>query len=202
MFDYFKNPSKAVEKIEEETSLTKMKSSLGALVLASVIFTANSALGMKILNEMSLEITGPEIVVEVLEMSTVNLAVGTFFLIFLGGLFFGYIVRTVMNTLGGDGKYWDGLTTVSYPVLSASIGIILAMASSYIPVIGPVLAFIFTAVFFAVAYASMFRLAKEMFDVGMIEAFVGVTVILTAGLIGFYGGILVVPQGILAVLPA
>ncbi len=199
--EYLKNPGKATEIIKEKNKVETMQGSLVMLFIASLIFAVNTVIGLKIIEGMPLEITGPEILVSVLETGTMNLAVGAFFIVLLGGLFFGYIFQTVMNILGGTGDYWDGLTTLSYPVFSVSLGVLLAMVFSYVPMLGPVLAFIFVAVFLSMGYASMFRLAQDMFDVGMIEAFIGVTVVLAVGFVAIYGGLLTIPEGIMAVVP-
>ncbi len=198
---YLKNPSKAIEEFKDKTAVKTMQNSLVMLLLGSIIFALNTVIGLRMIDAMPLEITGPEILVSLLEMGTLNMATGAFFFILLGGLFFGFITKIVMTTLGGDGDYWDGLATISYPVFSVSLGILLAMVSSYVPLIGPVLAFIFVAVFLALGYTSMFRLAKEMFGTGMLEAFIGVTVILGVGLVAIYGGLLTTPEGIMAVIP-
>ncbi|MFP4116510.1 MAG: YIP1 family protein [Candidatus Aenigmatarchaeota archaeon] len=201
LVSYLKNPSQAVEELKQKTELKTMQNSLVMVFVSAVLFAVNSYVGLNLLENMGLEITGPELLVSVLEMGTVNLATGSFFLIFLGGLFFGYLMKVVLNVLGGEGDYWDGLTTIAYPVFSVSLGILLAMIFSYVPTVGPALAFIFVAVFFAIGYSSMFRLAKEMFDVGMIEAFIGVTVVLAVGLVAIYGGLLTTPEGVMAVIP-
>ncbi len=201
LVSYLKNPSEAVKELKEKTKVKTMQNSLVMVFVAAVIFAVNSYIGIGLIEDMGLEITGPELVVSVLDMGAVNLAAGTFFLIFLGGLFFGYITKVVLSILGGEGDYWDGLATLAYPVFSVGLGILLAMVFSYVPTVGPALAFIFVAVFFAVGYSLMFRLAKEMFDVGMIEAFIGVTVVLAVGLVAIYGGLLTTPEGIMAVIP-
>ena len=201
LVSYLKNPSEAVKELKEKTKVKTMQNSLVMVFVAAVIFAVNSYIGIGLIEDMGLEITGPELVVSVLDMGAVNLAAGTFFLIFLGGLFFGYIMKVVLSILGGEGDYWDGLATLAYPVFSVGLGILLAMVFSYVPTVGPALAFIFVAVFFAVGYSLMFRLAKEMFDVGMIEAFIGVTVVLAVGLVAIYGGLLTTPEGIMAVIP-
>lgn len=201
LVDYLKSPGEAFEDLKEKSTVETMKESLTVISIASVIFAVNAVIGLNIIEAMPLEIAGPELVVSIIEMGSLNLAAGMFFIVLLGGLFFGYIARTVMEVLGGSGSYWNGLSTVAYPVFAVGLGTLLAMISSYVPMIGPVLAFIFVAVFVALGYASMFRLAKEMFGVGMIEAFIGVTAILAVGLVALYGGLLTTPEGIMAVLP-
>jgi len=200
--DYMKNPVGAIKNFKEKSGTELMQGSLTMIFVASIIFAVNTVIGLMMLEAMPLQITGPEILVSVLEMGTANMAAGVFSVVLLGGLFFGFVTKVVMNVLGGDGEYWSGLATVSCPALSVSIGVLLAMVFSHVPTLGPVLAFLFVAVFLALGYASMFRLAKDMFDVGMIEAFVGVMVILAVGLVAIYGGLLTTPEGIMAVLPA
>ncbi len=202
LIDYLKNPSEAVEEIKGKTAVKTMQGSLIVSLITAVVFSINTYVGLRLIESMGLQITGPELVVSVLNMGTVNLATGTFFMVFLGVMFFGFLTKTVMNVLGGEGDYWNGLTTVAYPAFSVSVGILLAMVFSYVPVVGPVIAAVFVAIFFAVAYSSMFRLAKELFGIGMVEALVGVTVVLAVGFVAIYGGVLTTPEGIMAFVPA
>jgi hypothetical protein len=50
-------------------------------------------------------------------------------------------------------------------------------------------------------YASMYRFAKEMFDVGMIEAFVGVSVLFAIVVISIYGTLATTASGLRTMLP-
>ncbi len=202
LVEYIKNPSKAVDEMKDKSTVKTMQGSLMMMFVAAVVFSVNTYVGLMLIENMGLEITGPELVVSVLDMGSVNLSSGAFFLIFLGGLFFGFLMKTVMNILGGEGDYWDGLATIAYPVFSVSLGVLLAMVLSYVPLAGPALAFIFVAIFIAIAYSSMFRLAKEMFGVSMIVALIGTMVVLTAGFVAIYGGLLTTPEGIMAVVSA
>lgn len=197
--DYLKNPSEAVETIKEEAFLEK---SLGVMAVAALVIAVDTVIGLNILSRMSLTVEGPGIVTAALEMGRLNLAVAAFFTVFLGGLFFGWITKIIMNLLGGEGGYFEGLTTIAYPVLAATVGILLAMVFSYVPVIGNVISFIVIAVFFAISYASMYRFAKELFDTGMIEAFVGISVLFAIVMVSIYGSLATTASGLKAILPS
>lgn len=197
--DYLKNPSEAVETIKEEGFLQK---SVGIMAVAAFVMAVNTVIGLNILSRMGLTVQGPRIVTAALQLGRLNLAVGTFFTVFLGGLFFGWITKIIMNLLGGEGGYFEGLTTIAYPVLAATIGILLAMVFSYIPVIGNIISFVVIAVFFAIGYASMYRFAKELFDTGMIEAFVGISVLFAIVIVSIYGSFATTASGLKAILPS
>lgn len=196
--DYLKNPSEAVEDIKEEGFLQK---SVGILTLAAFVFAIDTVIGLNIFNQMPLTVKGPGMVTKALGIGVINLAVAVFFTVLLGGLFFGWITQLIMNLLGGDGGYFEGLTTVAYPVLAATVGILIAMIFSWVPVIGPVISFIAVAVFFAIGYASMYRFAKELFDTGMIQAFVGISVLFAIVMVSIYGSLATTASGLQMILP-
>lgn len=197
--NYFKNPSEVIKEKKEETFLEK---SIGVLAVSAFLFAINTLIGLNLLNRMPLSVKGPGIVVSALNLGPLNLAIGAFFIIFLGGLFFGWVMEIIMNALGGEGGYFEGLTTIAYPVLSAMIGILIAMLVSYIPVVGSIISFGVIAVFFAIGYASMYRFAKELFDTGMIEAFVGISVLFAIVTVSIYGGLATSASGLKMILPS
>lgn len=197
--DYLKNPSGAIEEIKEKEM---HEGSVGIMALAAILFAINSAIALNLLNMMPVSVTGPSFVVKILNMGMVNLGVLVFFTVFLGGLFFGWVTKTIMNLLGGEGGYFEGLTTIAYPVLAATVGILVAMVLSYIPVVGTLLAFITIAVSFSVAYASMYRFAKELFDTDMITAFVGISVLFAIVIVSIYGSLATTSAGLKAIAPA
>lgn len=190
--NYLKNPSKAVEEIKKGAFLEK---SVGVMAISAFIFAINTVIGMNI------TVTGPQIAASAVGMGTLNLAIGMFFGVLIGGLFMGWIMKLIMNVLGGKGGYFEGLTTIAYPVMAVSVGILIAMLASYIPMIGTVISFVVLAAFFAIGYASMYRFAKELFDTGMIEAFVGISVLFAIVIVAIYGSILTTAAGFKSVLP-
>lgn len=197
--DYLKNPNEAVEEIAGKEML---EGSVGILALASVIFAVDGIIGIEMLRDMALTVQGPEVVLSLLKLGQLNLAVELFAAVLVGGLFFGWITKLIMNLLGAEGSYFDGLTTIAYPVLAVSVGILLAMLFSYIPLIGTVLSFIAVAVFFTIGYASLYRFAKELFDTDMITAFVGISVLMAIVVVSIYGALATTTSGLQAIAPA
>lgn len=198
MLKQLKNTSKGIEKIKE----SDLNETIGVQALVSIIFTINTFIGLDMLKRMDLVIEGPEVITTILSLEAANLGIAAFFIVFIGGLFFGWIMKLIMTILGGEGGYFEGLATIAYPVLTAAIGILVAMVLSYIPVIGIGLSFLTIAIFFAMAYAFMFRFTKEMFEVDMITSFVGITVLFAIVAISIYGSLATTASGLMAILPA
>ncbi|MFP4045895.1 MAG: YIP1 family protein [Candidatus Aenigmatarchaeota archaeon] len=196
--NYLKNPSKAFEEVKE----SDLKETIGIQALVSVIFTINTFIGLDMLKKMDLVIKGPEAITTILSFEAANLGIAAFFIVFIGGLFFGWIMKIIMNMLGGDGDYFEGLVTVAYPLLLGAIGILVAMVVSYIPTVGIGLTFLTIAAFIAAAYASLFRFASEMFEVKMITAFIGVTILFAVIMVSIYGSLATTASGLTSILPA
>lgn len=194
----FTDPNTFVEKLKEEIILEK---SVGIMALSGVIVALASAVAMDLLDAMPITLTGSGIVTNILALSAIELAVASFFMVFIGGLFFGWITKLVMVVLGGEGGYFEGLTAVAYPSLVVSLGALVAVLLSYVPAVGTALAFIVITVFFAVGYASIYRLTKDLFEVNMITAFVGVSVIFAIAFVGIYGSLATTAQGLKMILP-
>lgn len=109
---------------------------------------------------------------------------------FLGSLFLGFLLIVVVNTLGGNGDYFDGLTTITYSLLPLSIGVFLSMSLSVLPSIINVsttdqninllhsMAIYAIYMFFsAESLAIIFRSVKELFNADMLTAFIAVLII-------------------------
>ncbi|MBI4175785.1 MAG: YIP1 family protein [Candidatus Aenigmarchaeota archaeon] len=114
-------------------------------------------------------------------------AIGVFFIVFVGGLFYGWLARLAFTTLGGKGGYFEGLTAVAIPAKLMSIGFLIAAIFTYVPAIGGVVAFLALLIFGVLAYAMLIRASKELFSVDMVTAFVGVTVLLTVSILAVLG---------------
>lgn len=127
------------------------------------------------------------------------IAIYAFIVPFLGSLFLGFILVVVLNTLGGNGNYFDGLTTVSYSLLPFSIGIFLSVTINVLPailnititdmniiLIKGLVVFSIGIFFTAESVAITYRAIKELFEADMVTAFVGVAVLSVAIMIPLY----------------
>jgi hypothetical protein len=119
-------------------------------------------------------------------------AAAVFAIVFLGGLFAGYLIMTAMRTLGGSGGFGEGLTAVAYSLFIPGI----AMFVNGILVSSAVLSRSGSAMILAmflggalmlwgavIGFATLYRSLKELFSTDMITAFVGATVLTIAGMV-------------------
>ena len=119
-------------------------------------------------------------------------AAAVFAIVFLGGLFTGYLIMTAMRTLGGSGGFGEGLTAVAYSLFVPGI----AMFVNGILVSSAVLSRSGSAMILAmflggalmlwgavIGFATLYRSLKELFSTDMITAFVGATVLTIAGMV-------------------
>jgi hypothetical protein len=164
------SPEKAIAEAKKEKNIVK---SVGILVAAAILLAIAALVGIT--------------PIPMLARFGAESAVGVFILVIVGGLFLGWIVKTAMITLGGTGKYFEGLTVVAYSALPISIGVLIAAIVSSIQVIGVVISFVALAFFGVLGIAIMYRSIKDFFKTDMITALVGVSVIYLAIAIAVYG---------------
>jgi len=118
----------------------------------------------------------------------ISVGVGvTFFLLgILCSVFCGYIIVIVMNILGGKGKYFEGLTVMTYSSFPISLGIfITALLTLIHPILG-VIGFIIIAVKTALSLSIYFRSVKVLFGTDMLTVFIGFLIILYVFMISLY----------------
>lgn len=163
-------PEKAIAEAKKEKDLTK---SIGMLVASAILLAIATLVGVSPVPAMA--------------NLGVASALGVFLLVLVGGLFLGWIVKTAMTTLGGQGKYFEGLTVVAYSCLPISIGVLIAAISSIAGSIGIVISFVALAFFGVLGIAIMYRGIKDLFKTDMVTALVGVSVIYLAIIIAIYG---------------
>lgn len=181
------DPAQAILDAKKHRSLVK---SIGVLLISTLLFIATivvSCYFMKIpLDKI--------IYFEYMEIKT-SIILWAFLIIFLGGMFFGFILTVVMNTLGGNGSFFDGLTAVSYFLLPLSIGIFISFAINFAPLqitdvnlmlLKSLIIFAIGIFFTAESVAIMYRAIKELFETGMVDAWVGVIVVSVAIIIPVY----------------
>jgi len=116
-----------------------------------------------------------------------------FLLSIILSVFFAYILQIVVNTLGGNGKYMDGLAAMVYSLTALALGLFVSSLLLFIPSLGPVIALLILSVTSALSMATLYRAIKELFRTDMIVAFVSVSVLILSVVIAVYG------TGVLAV---
>lgn len=164
------SPEKAIAEAKKEKNLTK---SIEVLVAAAVLLAIATLIGVLPIPTMANQ--------------RVESALGVFLFVVVGGLFLGWIVKIAMTTLGGQGKYFEGLTVVSYSCLPISIGVLIAAIASVAGAIGAVISFVALAFFVVLGTAIMYRGIKDLFKTDMVTALVGVLVIYIAIITAAYG---------------
>jgi hypothetical protein len=158
--------------------------SIGVLGLSALIFAIVSALGTtKIMSIF------PGAIPYTAGVSTGIAAVVTFVMIFIGGLFFSWILSIVMKVLDTKSSYFAGVTAVAYPLLLLSVANLVAMGAGYVPYFGGIIAFLITLIFTCMAFALTYRAIKDLFKTDMMTAFIGLLVVWAAIIAaGLYGG--------------
>jgi len=162
-------PEKAIAEAKKEKSLVK---SIGTLVAVAVLLA------------LAIGIAAPTIP-SLAAMGTAA-SVAMFIVVLIGGLFLGWIVKVAITTLGGTGKYFEGLTVVSYSTLPISVGAVIAAIVFFLPVLGILIGFAVLVFFSVLGVAMMYRAIKDLFRTDMITAFVGVSVIVLGITIAIY----------------
>jgi hypothetical protein len=163
-------PEKAIAEAKKERNLAK---SVGILVASAILLAIATLVGVSPVRSAT-------------NFGAAS-ALGVFLLVVVGGLFLGWIVKIAITTLGGTGKYFEGLTVVSYSCLPISIGVLIAFIASVAGTIGKVISFVALAFFGVLSAAIMYRAIKDFFKTDMVTALVGVSVIYIAIIIAAYG---------------
>ncbi|MBI4020242.1 MAG: hypothetical protein HY367_02835 [Candidatus Aenigmarchaeota archaeon] len=171
------------------------------LLTGSILFAIGIAIMLSRVLPSVLGRMVPETIPGLAALGTGAGGIAVFFLLFIGGLFYGWLAKLTFTTLGGKGNYFEGLTTIAVPLKLLSIGFIISAIFSYVPIVGSVVAFIALAISGVLAYSMMLRAAKELFATDMITAFVGVTVLMTITILAFYGAFVFGLAGLSSFLP-
>jgi len=180
-------PDQAILDAKKDRSLVK---SIGILLISTLLFIATI-----IVSSYFMKIPLDKIVYfEFMGVKT-SIILWVFLIVFLGGMFFGFILTVVMNTLGGNGSFFDGLTAISYFLLPLSIGIFISFTINFAPLqikdinlmlLKSLIIFAIGIFFTAESVAVMYRAIKELFEIDMVGAWVGVIVISVAITIPVY----------------
>jgi len=175
MLAEFMNPGELLIKAKKKKDITN---SILVLVSTSIIFSVWAAIS----------VSRASILPSVMGFNITSVAVSTFGLVFVAGLFFGWILKLIANGLGAKGGFFEGLTSVSYSLLYLSVGFLLSGLFSYIPSapVVMILSFASIVVFGALGYVTLFRAIREFFSVDLLTAFVIITVMWSVMFFAFY----------------
>lgn len=180
MMKLFTKPGEAIKDIKKVKTAGK---AIGVLAIAAIIFAIAGVMGTTTLFRVM-----PKIPLTA-GMGAGIAAATTFLVIFIGGIFFAWLLKITMNTLGAKGSFNAGLVPVAYPLLILSVSNLISMLLGYIPYIGGVLAFLVTITLIVMASSLTYRAIKEMFAADIITAFIGLLVIWGAAIAaGIYAG--------------
>lgn len=111
------------------------------------------------------------------------IAVAAFVLVFLGGLFGGWLMGIIMRTLGGKGGFFEGVTSLVYGHFVAAIAGVVFYVLMMVGTLSKnqlammimlVIGLIVMIWGIALSMATFYRSLKELFSTDMITAFVGV----------------------------
>jgi len=174
MFDKFM-PGEMISKAAKKRDIVN---SVLVLLVASILFAVGSALSM----------TQAQALLSAVPFDAGTIAVSVFFIVLIGGLFFGWVVALTVKALAGKGGFFEGLTSVAYSMLYLSKGMFLAAIFTLIPnaAVTAVLSFAAIIIFGVLGYATLFRGIKELFGTDLLTAFIAVSVIFGATMFGFY----------------
>ena len=159
---------------------------MNELMLNTVLFLVASSLIFAI--AAVINISNLSVFSSVMGFDSVSLAISVFGIVFTGGLFMGWLVTLAANILGAKGGFFEGLTSVTFPLVYLSFGFLLSAVLSLIqnPVATMLLSFASVMIFGVISYTTMFRAIKEFFGVDLLTSFVIVTVIFGVGMFALY----------------
>jgi len=108
-----------------------------------------------------------------------------FLLVLISGLFFAWLIKIAATTLGGKGKYLDGLFVISLSTFAPAVGLLIASvffetAAFNLYGIGTAVSVLSIVVTVVLMFATMYRSAKEIFAMDMITTYVMVSIIIIA----------------------
>lgn len=127
-------------------------------------------------------------------LNITGFSISVFLLGILCTMLFGYFTYLIMNVLGGKGRYFAGLTSITYSCFPLSFGsIITAFLFLLHPVLGIVLGFIIVGAYAALSLSVLYKSVKELFAVDLITSWIGLGLLATAIVITIYVVVLFYP---------
>jgi len=170
--EILKTPLTAIKKAKREKNINK---TVGILVVTWILF-------------------GISFFILAIKTYTPLVSLGISMSIFLSGLlcnlFCGYLTTVVINVLGGRGKYYEGLTAVTYTFYPISIGVIITALLSLVHPALSIIGFIVIAVKAALGFSIYFRSVKEFFNTSMLIALITFLILIYVVVVAMYVTIL------------
>jgi hypothetical protein len=109
-------------------------------------------------------------------------ALSVFAVTLIISIILGFILKIIVTTLGGAGKYFEGLTVVAYALLPMAASLFVASIFALVPA-GIVISAIAVALGFACGLSMLYRGIKELFRTDMVTALVAVSILIIVLLI-------------------
>ncbi len=167
--DIIRNPSKALADAKKKNSMGK---TLTVLLEASILM--GLAAGVLAAKAGLFDTT--------LVLSSI---IAVFLASVIGILLFGLIIYITATTLGGRGKYFEGLTSTAYALLPISAGMFIISLLAWVPfALG--LQIIVLAVTLALGISILHRGIKELYKTDMVTSFVTVSIAAFVLLVALY----------------
>lgn len=112
-----------------------------------------------------------------------SVAMFLFALIFV--LLFALMVHIAANTLGGRGKFYEGLTAVAYAMLPAAAGLFVVSLLAFIPFTLGV-QIIVLALSFVSGLSMLYRGVKELYRTDLLTSLVTISVVIVVLIVTIY----------------
>ena len=175
--------------------------SVAVLLVAAVVFTVATAISWWAVNQAA-STTGLGALAVLKNAQPLNILVGVFLLVFLGGLFLGWVLTEIVRVLGGKGGLHEGVSILGYSALPVSVGTLLAVLVSHVPfaylgaaspvfTVLQVVALVLFAAFGALGFGGIYRGTKDLYGVDAVTAFVGLALLVAL----FSAAITLIPAG-------
>jgi len=127
-------------------------------------------------------------------LNITGFSISVFLLGILCTMLFGYFTYLIMNVLGGKGRYFAGLTSLTYACFPLSFGsIVTAFLFLLHPALGIILGFIIVGAYAALSLSVLYKSVKELFAVDLITSWIGLGLLATAIVITIYVVVLFYP---------
>jgi len=173
------SPAEAIANAKKKISAFN---TIGILVLDAIVFAAAAGIAIWQLGNLlplGTLLGGTETFVAIV-------TVVVFVLVILLSLFGGWLVKTAVTTLGGKGKYLDGLTTVAYSGLSPAIGFLITAIVFKLGIAGTIITAIVLPSAIVLGLATFYRSVKEFFSADLLVALIATSILTIATVAMFY----------------
>ena len=132
---------------------------------------------------------------------SLSIAVMFFFVGIPLTLFLALLLKIVVTTLGGKGRYYEALASITYGMLSLSLGIFVSSILFNIPFLGILLGLLTLIASACLTIATFYRAVKELFSLEIFTAWIGIGLVMTGIIIGVYAAYIFLLGGTFTLLP-